>query len=224
MVSNESRKEMIEPKDIAGAAYWGPKILKEVLAPSKQYVETQPVLTHEEAYLFDQLREGGPCVICGSRGANTVKVCLCKFVKRANSGALFWKKDTHYYIRKSVAAPLCAKHYHEAKVSETMGCVVPLVVVLEAWLFSMLMLLFKKLGYCVIFDNDDGTVALWFFVGLVVFYIPFRALGVLSKDRLKFDSVWKYGPLQRLLELWWVKCDKEVGAEQLDEAEQKGGA
>ena len=213
----------MNPKDIAMAAYWVPKILKEGLEPSKKFVETQPTLSYEESLLFNRLREGGPCVICGSKGVHAVNVCLCQFVKKERSGSLFWKEDTYYYIRKSAAAPLCAKHYHEAKVSETKGCVGCLIMLLVPALFSYLMLLLKQRGHFSIFDDDVLTVIMWFVIGFVGVFILLASLGFGEDKGATFKSIWECGPLQRLLALRWVRCDNDVGEKQLNEAMQKGG-
>ncbi len=97
----------MNPKDIAMAAYWGPKILKEGLEPSKKFAETQPVLSYEESLLFNQLCEGGPCVICGSKGVHAVNVCLCQFVNKERSGSLFWKEERTITLRNQ-QRPRCA--------------------------------------------------------------------------------------------------------------------
>ena len=208
----------MDPRDIA----MGVKLLQEAWQPSNQYAETQSMLTDEETRLLNQLRAGEPCVICGTKGVHVVEACICKFVKKERAGALFWKKNTHYFDRRSVAAPLCPKHYSEAKRSEIvkrMRWAVPLICVLAAATFSCLMLLLKQNGYSIIPVDDDGaTVGVWFWVGIVGFAILFKVLRLRGDKGINFESVWKCGPLKRLKELQWIKCD-----EQLIEAKMRGG-
>ena len=144
--------------------------------PENQYVEIQAVLTSEETRLLDQLREGGPCVICGRKGSHvTEKVQICKFVNEVKSGILFWKKNTHGFVRRSLVAPLCSRHYQEAeaweKVENKLGCATVIFSVVGAALTSCLMLQLKRHGHCVMPVNDVLTVILWFVVGFILSFV-----------------------------------------------------
>ena len=207
----------MDPRDIAGAVIWGPKILKEVLddalKPGNRYAETRSTLTDEEWRLLNQLRDGGPCVICGRKGTHVVGACIRKFVKVERSGTLFWKKDTHYFDRRSVVAPLCSEHYRKAKCShifsKIMRWTVPLICFLSAVGFSYSMLLLKQCGYSIIPVDEDATLALWFWIGLVGFVILYKVLRSRVDKGITFESVWEYGPLKRLMELQWIKGDEK---------------
>jgi len=204
--------------------------------PENQYAEIQAVLTREETRLLNQLREGGPCVICGRKGAHvTEEVQICKFIKVVKSGSLFWKKNTHYFVRRSLVAPLCSRHYQEAeaqeKVENKLGCATVIFSVVGAALTSYLMLQLKRQGCCVIPVNDALTVILWFVVGLILSFVVGVLLGVVIQGIFfheldgyaKFESIWECGPLKRLLELNWIKCDNDVGEKQLEESMAKTG-
>lgn len=202
----------MDPKDIAMGARWGIKLLQEAWQPGNQYAETQSILTDEEMRLLNQLRAGTPCVICGAKGTHAVEASICKFVTKVRTGALFWKKDTYYFDRRSVAAPLCSKHYFNAKcsriVSKTMRCVGYLICILLAAMFSGLMLFLKQQGYCncIMPDDDTETVIVWFGLGWFGFTILYvTLLDSLHVKHVNSESVWKYGPLRRLVELQWIK-------------------
>lgn len=203
------------------AARLGVEAIKTALEPGTRYAhQMQAPLTDEESRLFNQLRLGSPCVICGREGTHAVDVWMFKFLRKERSGELFWKKDTHYYVKVSAVAPLCSWHYRLAKVSEMMCCVFSLIGVIAAAALAYSMFLLKQKGHCILPVGDVATLIWWFIIGCVVF---FGIMGFLLDKCVTFESVWKYGPLKRLVELRWFKCEKEDSEFQLNEARQKCG-
>jgi len=224
----------MDPKIVVDVLSAGADVLTAAAKPKIQYAEIQVVLTREETQLLNQLREGGPCVICGRKGAHvTEEVQICKFVNEVRSGSLFWKKNTHFFVRRSVVAPLCSRHYQEAKTEEKVGCMFVLAALLATVLFSCLsmMLMYKQVGP----GGDPVAVILWFVVGFVLWFVAwfvvFAVLFVLIRliflrkldGYAKFESIWECGPLKRLLELNWIKCGDNVGEKQLNESMAKTG-
>ena len=210
----------MDPRIIPMTARLGVEAVKMALEPGTRYTQVQAVLTDEESQLFNQLRLGAPCVICGREGTHAVDVWMFKFVGKVRSGDLFWKKDTHYYVKVSAVAPLCSKHYCLAEVSDMMCCVVSLIGVVAAAVFAYSMFLLKQNGHCILPVGDVATLIWWFIIGIVVFFV---IMGLLLNLCVTFESVWKYGPLKRLVELRWFKCEKEDSEFQLNEARRKCG-
>lgn len=199
---------------VAGGLYWGMKYLEAKFSPKERSVDKRSPLTDEESRLFNQLREGGPCIICGGKGDHVVRTRICKFGWEEQSGALFWKTDTKFFDIRSVAAPLCSKHYQEAKdrekLNEKLGCTTMIFSVLGAALISYLMLQLKRQGYCIIPVDDVLTVILWLVIGLVACFI-FACLvfGCFTSDFWGVKQVvWQCGPLKRLCELNWLKSGR----------------
>lgn len=234
--NNMNPKDILDVVDVVSK---GIDILKEAkkFPPENQYVEIQAVLTSEETRLLNQLREGGPCVICGCKGSHvTEEVQICKFVNEVKSGILFWKKNTHGFVRRSLVAPLCSRHYQEAeareKVENKLGCATVIFSLVGAALTSYLMLQLKRQGHCVMPVNDVLTVIFWFVVGFILSFVAGAVLfggviqGIFFRELdgyAKFESIWKCGPLKWLLELNWIKCGKDVGEKQLKELMAKAG-
>ncbi len=180
--------------------------LQKKLQPDYQSVETQAKLNNEEASLLNQLRQGGPCVICGSKGTHVALAHLRKDIKTVKSGFLFRKKIVSFYDKRTVAAPLCSKHYLEAKNSPIKCFAVYLIWILATTIFSGSMLWLKQRGYCncIMPDGDVETVILWFVIGFVGFAFLIATLGFWSDKRINFKTLVNFGPLKRLRELDWA--------------------
>ena len=218
----------MDPKTVCDIVSAGFDILGAATKPGNRFAEIQTALSREETRLLNQLREGGPCAICGRKGTHVAEeVYVCKFVNEVKSGSLFWKKNTHFFVRRSVVAPLCSRHYQEAKTEEKVGCMFAFGALLAALLFSCLsvMLMFEKPG-----DNLVLAI-LCFVVGVIPWFFAWGIFFALIKGIFlrelegyaTFASIWECGPLARLLELNWIKCGEEVGEKQLKESMEKAG-
>ena len=205
---------MLDPNVARGAACWALNSLGKKLDPKVKIVDKRSPLTDEESRLLNQLREGGPCVICGGKGDHMVWTRIWKYVGEEQSGALFWKTDTKFFDIRSVVAPLCSKHYQEAKdrekLNEKLGCATMIFSVFGAALISYLMLQLKRQGHCIIPVDDVLTVILWFVIALVACFIfTCFVMGCFSSDLGGVEQcVWQRGPLKRLCKLNWFKSER----------------
>lgn len=162
--------------------------------------EKEDALTTEETQLFNELYEGGPCVICGAKGVHMLDVYLRKDAGCESSRTLYRKS----YVRRDVVAPLCTwHHFWKIKVPDLIREVVLTI--------SLIIIFLGSVFFSLSIGDDALTVIIWFIVCFIVGYfglvILLAILGLilnLNWDEAKtFKKVSKRGLLARLCELHW---------------------
>ena len=104
-----------------------------------------------------------------------------------------------YYDERSMVAPLCSKHYREAKNSSIKCFAVYLFWFLASTIFSGSMLWLKQRGYChcIMPDGDFETVILWFVIGFVGFAFLIASLGFWGDKRINFKNLVNFHALYK---------------------------
>lgn len=162
------------------------------LGPKDRYYETKSALTDEEKSLFDQLQKDAPCVVCGSKGTHVIKKHIHKIVKEKKKGFFLWRKKTASFDNRTVAVPLCLKHYLKSVLREILRILT--ITAVMSWLLYKLVATSKHEG--------DIVIAIIFLV--MIFYFFVLIFRLVAPYFLGFKCVWKTGPLKRLRELNWL--------------------